>query len=85
MDKTKDNRYRLIEYSIPSISNDPKGFEPTNNEFSVEGEKIDHYKYCKSCENGNAIRELDNGFRQWIHEPTKDNPSYDLIETSWYQ
>lgn len=41
--------FRLIEYKIGSESNDPSGYELTDVEYTVNGEKIQHSKYCKTC------------------------------------
>lgn len=46
------NIMRLIEYRIPSESNDPANFSLTDVEYTVTGEKIQHSKYCKTCKNG---------------------------------
>jgi len=41
--------FRLIEYKIGSESNDPSEYELTDVEYTVDGEKIQHSKYCKTC------------------------------------
>lgn len=40
---------RLIEYRIPSESNDPNLFEMTDVEYTPSGEKIVHSEYCITC------------------------------------
>lgn len=47
-----DEKMRLIEYKIPPESNDPANFCITDVEYTVDGEKIQHSKYCKTCKNG---------------------------------
>ena len=51
--KEKGNEHRLIEFSIDSDSNKEDAFKLTGNEYTVKGELIDHYKYCKTCQTGN--------------------------------
>lgn len=47
-----NGNYRLIEYSIDSDSNDRSSFHLTDVEYSVDGVKGEHIKYCKTCEEG---------------------------------
>ncbi len=77
---------RLIEYSIPPGSNDVSGFELTDREYTVDGEIIEHKKYCLTCMEG---REWDTSTREYkptlVHEASKDNPSYQYINTDFYE
>lgn len=51
MEKDDENR-RLIEYRIDSDSNERSSFHLTDVEYTVDGEKIVHSEYCKTCQEG---------------------------------
>lgn len=61
-EKHDGGRFRLIEYSIDSESNERKSFHLTGNEYTIEGEVINHFEYCKYCQEGN-IEPNDNKIR----------------------
>lgn len=48
--------YRLIEYVMSSETNEPANYKLTDVEYTVDGEKIKHSDYCKTCK-GNAPEE----------------------------
>lgn len=48
---------RLIEYSVAPESNDRSGFQLTDVEYMVNGEKIQHSVYCKTCQEGGISQE----------------------------
>lgn len=53
----KDNTLRLIEYRIDPESNAREWFHLTDVEYTVEGEKIQHSKYCQLCKTGGITPE----------------------------
>lgn len=73
-----DQRHRLIEYSIPYDSNNITGFKLSGKEYSVLGDEIDHFKYCKSCQE-DSVKSIYKGVWYWKHIATKSNPSYKYI------
>ena len=44
--------WRLIEYTVDATGNERHNFHLTGNEYTVDGEKIDHFANCKLCQNG---------------------------------
>lgn len=55
--EVKDNTLRLIEYRIDPESNARECFHLTDVEYTVEGERIQHSKYCKLCAAGGLSQE----------------------------
>lgn len=51
--KEATNPFRLIEYKIDSQSNDRDSFHLTDVEYTINGKKIQHSKYCKTCKEDN--------------------------------
>lgn len=51
--KEKGDARRLIEFEIKNDSNADDAFVMTGNEYTVNGDVINHEKYCKSCQTGN--------------------------------
>jgi len=45
-------KYRLIEYAIDPDGNERKNFHLTGVEYTLEGEKIDHFEKCSYCQLG---------------------------------
>ncbi len=56
----------LIEHILVSDNNRSEAFHLTGVEYTVEGKKIEHRKYCKQC----LGIETENG----LHEKTDDYP-----------
>lgn len=50
--KEKGNARRLIEFKINNDSNVKNAFELTGNEYTIHGNVINHFEYCKSCQTG---------------------------------
>ena len=48
-ERGSDGRMRLIEYSIDSANNSRESFQLTDVEYTVNGNKIEHAKYCQVC------------------------------------
>ena len=48
-EQTDSPEFRLIEYQIDNKSNKTSNFHLTDVEYTVNGEKIQHSKYCKTC------------------------------------
>jgi len=82
--KYTDGNARLIEYKAGD-SDSSFEYELTGKEYTVEGEVIDHQKYCISCQENReySINEFMGG-RVLVHQPTEDNPSWNYINQSMY-
>lgn len=73
-EKQIDGNYRLIEYMIPNYANNPTNYELTGKEFMFNGRKIDHFRYCQTCQNGELIAENEVGPPRIVHQKAKDYP-----------
>lgn len=67
-------KWRLVEYRIPFESNDPDGFELTDVEYTVNGSKIEHSKYCKTCKYGVTNCDEIEGHIRVVHEKDTGYP-----------
>lgn len=77
---------RLIEYLIPSDTNNMWDFTLTGREYTVEGDIIEHKKFCLTCIEGREWDTSDRTFKPTlVHEPTRDNPSAKYIDYSVYE
>lgn len=72
-DKESDGNYRLIEYSIDSSGTDWDCFKLTNVDITETGERIEHEKYCDTCQN-NTKPSYEGEYPRLIHEKSKDYP-----------
>ena len=45
-------KWRLIEYTVDEKGNERHNYHLTGNEYTVNGERIDHFANCKLCKNG---------------------------------
>ena len=73
LDEYIEKKLRLIEYQAPAISNNTTLFKLTDNEYSYTGEKIQHSKYCKTCQNGES-EVIENGLEIHRHEKSENYP-----------
>lgn len=48
-EKNSDMKWRLIEYRIDSANNLRESFHLTDVEYTIDGSKIEHAKYCQTC------------------------------------
>lgn len=67
--KEKGDSRRLIEYKVANDSKLKSAFEITGNEYTVDGNIINHVRYCETCQTGNHF-----GKGECWHEKTKDYP-----------
>ena len=51
-DDSVGGKYRLIEYAIDPDGNERKNFNLTGVEYTLDGEKIDHFENCTYCQSG---------------------------------
>lgn len=51
-DDSVGGKYRLIEYAIDPDGNERKNFNLTGVEYTLDGEKIDHFDNCTYCQSG---------------------------------
>ena len=70
---------RLIEYSIGALDSNVWNYTLTNKEYLVNGEIIDHAKYCATCKAGDVPSKDHLGNPVLEHLPTKDHPDYSLL------
>lgn len=73
LDDFEDGRYRLIEYQADNTSNDTSLFKLTDVEYTFKGEKIQHSKYCKSCQEGGQVL-YDYEVPRLVHEMGSNYP-----------
>ena len=73
-DQLTGNR-RMIEYSIDTDSNKSDSYHLTGNEYTYNGNLINHEDYCKTCQSGN--RDKDGCY--W-HIKTDNYPEKVLIQ-----
>lgn len=72
-EKEQDGNYRLIEYLVDSKSNSPGDFEMTDVEYTTNGNKIIHSKYCQTCKNGIQPERSDSALI-FVHEKAQNYP-----------
>lgn len=65
-EKPVNGKYRLIEYAIDPEGNERNYFHITGAEYTVNGEKIDHFKKCKYCQS--AKKESNDPEARIVHE-----------------
>ncbi len=73
-EQTDNPEFRLIEYQIDSESNKPSNFHLTDVEYTVDGEKIQHSKYCKTCKGEVTINEDEYDPPRLIHQKDTGYP-----------
>ncbi len=73
-EQVDNGNYRLIEYRIDPSGRDRKDYSLTGNEYMSNGELIDHYKYCKTC-NGNSTEICDRDYPRLVHEKAENYPN----------
>lgn len=61
----------LVEYRVPSDTNDVSKWELTDKEICANGEVIEHKKYCIICQEN---RPFSNEYLEVHHQATKDHP-----------
>lgn len=70
--KNPNGNFRLLEYEIEDDSNEYDRFHLTDVEYTEDGVKRQHSKYCKLCQAGGPTREMVEGAEVpiVIHERT---------------
>lgn len=63
-----NRKYRLIEYTIDSEGNERKNFHLTGVEYTVDGEKINHFAHCEYCKSGLEKLEANDPEERIVHE-----------------
>lgn len=70
----KGEIFRLIEYQADSKSNSPSDYKLTDVEYTVNGEKIRHSEYCKTCKGKAAKDEEEYDPPRIVHQKDEGYP-----------
>lgn len=73
-ERTDSPEFRLIEYEIDSESNKPSNFHLTDVEYTVDGKKIRHSEYCKTCNGKEGTNEQESDPTRIVHHKDKNYP-----------
>ncbi len=71
----KDSRYRLLEYRVDNQGNTFEHFHMTDVEYTVNGDKIQHSMYCKTCKENGFQADYDEEPSEIIHYKDSNYPS----------
>lgn len=67
-DESRNGKYRLIEYMIDPEGNERKNFHLTGTEYTLDGEKIDHFAHCEYCKSGLGSTESNDPEERIVHK-----------------
>lgn len=74
-EKNNKERMRLIEYRIDNVSNSRESFHLTDVEYTVNGNRIEHSKYCQTCNDKCSDIETEQiDFPKVVHDKGKNYP-----------
>jgi|GEM_PF-7093127 len=66
--------FRLIEYKAASETNDPALFELTDVEYTINGNKIQHSKYCSLCKGEEEYVQSEYDPPRIVHHKSRNYP-----------